>query len=249
MENTSEKASYCIGLEAGTNIRRQFADVDMKTLSEGFTDGLKGSAPKLKPEEIQNILHAIRAQMEHQQKEMIGKIAQENKVKGEQFFADNKKKPGIVSVASGLQYQVLAQGTGDKPTLFDVVEVHYKGSFINGTVFDSSYDRGQPAVFPVNRIIPGWTEALQLMPVGSKWKLFIPSYLAYGEVGYGNQIPPNAALIFELELLRSKSKSFFSTRMPHFREAFLFPNFSIFEWVHLPGDFFQSTHDFLREYQ
>lgn len=202
MENTSEKASYCIGLEAGTNIRRQFTDVDLETLLDGFTDGLKGTTPKLKPEEIQNFLNAIRSQMEQQQREMIAKLAHENKTKGEQFFADNKKKPGVVTLASGLQYQILAQGTGEKPTLFDVVEVHYKGSFINGTVFDSSYERGQPAVFPVNRIIPGWTEALQLMPAGSKWKLFIPSYLAYGEVGYGNQIPPNAALIFEIELVK-----------------------------------------------
>lgn len=201
MDTTKEKVSYCIGLETGKNIKQQFSDIDFKLLNEGFQDGLNESSPKLTQEEIRNILVALRNQVEAQQKQYIAQVAEENKKQGDVFLSQNKSKEGVVALPSGLQYKVLKEGSGPKPSIFDAVTIHYKGSLLNGRVFDSSYERGQPQLFPVNRLISGWSEALQLMKVGSKWQLFIPSYLAYGEHGYGAEIPPNAMLVFEVELL------------------------------------------------
>ena len=133
--------------------------------------------------------------------ELKEKKAQAVKGDGEKFLEENKKREGVVTLTSGLQYQILKAGTGEKPLATDKVTTHYHGTFLDGKVFDSSVDRGQPAQFPVNRVIPGWTEALQLMPVGSKWKLWIPYNLAYGEKGYPPKIPPYSALIFEVELI------------------------------------------------
>jgi FKBP-type peptidyl-prolyl cis-trans isomerase FklB len=201
MESMREKVSYCIGLQTGRNLVQQFADLDVNLLSEGFQDSLIGKTPKLAPEEIHNVLLSLKQQVEAQQKEYISKLADENKKMGESFLTQNKVKEGVVTLASGLQYKVLKKGAGATPTLFDVVTAHYKGTFIDGRVFDSSYDRGEPQAFPVNQVIPGWSEALQLMKVGDKWQIFIPSYLAYGESGFRDAIPPNSTLIFEMELV------------------------------------------------
>ena len=201
MKNTKEKVSYCIGLESGKSIRQQFTDIDVNLLNEGFLDGLNSTAPKLSQEEIRSILVALREQIAMQQKEYISQLAEENKKAGEAFLSTNKQKEGVVTLPSGLQYKSLKEGSGEKPSLFDVVNVHYKGAFIDGRVFDSSYERGQPQAFPVNRTIHGWSEALQKMKVGDKWQIFVPHYLAYGEQGYGPEIGPNSTLVFEMELL------------------------------------------------
>ena len=201
MKTTKEKVSYCIGLETGKNLKHQFADMDVQLLNEGFQDGLSSATPKLSQEEIRSILVALRNQMENQQKQYIAQMAQENKQQGDDFLASNKQKDGVVSLPSGLQYKIMKTGSGSKPTLFDNVTIHYKGTFIDGRVFDSSLERGEPATFPLNKLIAGWSEALQLMQIGDKWQLFVPSYLAYGEHGYGPEIGPNTTLVFEVELL------------------------------------------------
>jgi FKBP-type peptidyl-prolyl cis-trans isomerase FklB len=201
MKTTKEKVSYCIGLETGKNLKHQFADMDVQLLHEGFQDGLSSATPKLSQEEIRSILIALRNQMENQQKQYIAQMAQENKQQGDDFLASNKQKDGVVSLPSGLQYKIIKTGSGSKPTLFDNVTIHYKGTFIDGRVFDSSLERGEPATFPLNKLIAGWSEALQLMQIGDKWQLFVPSYLAYGEHGYGPEIGPNTTLVFEVELL------------------------------------------------
>jgi FKBP-type peptidyl-prolyl cis-trans isomerase FklB len=140
------------------------------------------------------------------QKEMIAKLGEKNKAEGEAFLAENKKKEGVKTLPSGLQYKVIKAGTGKKPKVTDTVTTHYRGTLMNGTEFDSSYRRGQPVSFQVNGVIPGWTEALQLMEEGAKWQLFIPSNLAYGERGAGRDIGPNATLVFEIELLSIEEK-------------------------------------------
>lgn len=206
MKSTKERVSYCIGLETGKNLKNQFADIDMELLNEGFQDGLTEANPKLSPNEIASILTSLKSQIEDQQKQYIAQMADKNKKEGEGFLQLNKQKEGVVCLPTGLQYQVLVEGEGSNPTLFDTVSIHYTGSFINGTVFDSSYQRGEPTIFPVNRVIQGWSEALQLMKPGAKWKLFIPHYLAYGEHGFGREIGPNTALIFEVECLAVNPK-------------------------------------------
>lgn len=206
MNSTKEKVSYCIGLETGRNLKQQFADTDMTLMQEGFADGLLGQDAKLSQEEVRSILMALRKQVEEQQKQHIGQIAQENKKQGDAFLQLNKQKEGIVVLPSGLQYKVLKTGSGQKPTLFDDVTIHYKGTFIDGRVFDSSLNRGAPAKFPLGKLIAGWSEALQMMKVGDQWQLFVPSYLAYGEQGYGPEIGPNTTLIFEVELLGVNEK-------------------------------------------
>lgn len=201
MKTTKEKVSYCIGLETGKNLMRQFTDMDLEILLDGFQDALRQASPKLPQDEVQSIMQALKQQVEQQQKAFYAKISEQNRKEGEAFLSENKQKEGIVTLTSGLQYKVLSAGTGPKPSPADVVSVHYRGNFINGQIFDSSYERGKPHSFPVNRVIPGWSEVLQLMKVGDKWQIFIPHYLAYGEAGFGNEIGPNITLIFEMELL------------------------------------------------
>lgn len=205
MKSTREKVSYCIGLETGKNLQRQFSDMDANLLRTGFEDGLSNSLPKLSQEEIQSILQALRQQIEQQQRQHFAKLAETNRAEGEKYLEQNKEKEGVVTLKSGLQYKVLQSGNGQKPSPADVVSVHYRGSFINGTIFDSSYERGKPQVFPVNRVIPGWSEALQLMHVGDKWQIAVPHYLAYGEAGFENEIGPCTTLVFEMELLSINS--------------------------------------------
>jgi len=158
---------------------------------------------KFKPgkEMREAVLKLTPQQIEQQQRQYFAKVSEQNKTEGETYLEENKQKDGVRVLKSGLQYKVLQAGNGDKPTPVDVVSVHYRGSFINGSIFDSSYERGKPQVFPVNRVIPGWSEALQHMQVGDKWQIVVPHYLAYGEAGFGNEIGPCTTLIFEMELL------------------------------------------------
>jgi FKBP-type peptidyl-prolyl cis-trans isomerase FklB len=190
LKNQKEKVSYIIGMDIGGNLKRQSVDVDPNILAKGVQDALSGAKPSLSNEEIQEIMVAFKKEMMAKQKE-----------RGEAFLAENKKKEGVKTLPSGLQYKVIKAGTGKKPKLNENVTVHYRGTLIDGAEFDSSYRRGQPASFPVSGVIPGWTEALQLMEEGAKWQLFVPSNLAYGERGTGGIIGPNATLIFEIELI------------------------------------------------
>lgn len=203
MQTTKEKVSYCIGLKTGNDLGRQFSDIDTERLSQGILDGLLNNEFQLPKEEVQSILGSLRQQMEVQQRDFAAKMSEANKKASEAFLTQNKTKENVITLVSGLQYRVIHSGevTNPRPTLFDAVTIHYRGSFIDGRVFDSSYQRGKPAVLPLNRVIPGWSEILQLMHVGDKWEVFIPSYLAYGEGGMAPVIGPNMALVFEMELI------------------------------------------------
>lgn len=201
MNTTKEKVSYCIGLETARNLMRQFGDMDLKLLEAGFMDALTNNRPRIENPEVESIMQALKGQVEQQQKQFFAQLSEQNRKEGEAFLSENKKKEGVITLNSGLQYKILSSGTGAKPTPADVVNVHYRGTFIDGRIFDSSYERGKPHVFPVNRVISGWSEALQLMHVGDKWQVFVPHYLAYGEGGFGEEIGPCTTLIFEMELL------------------------------------------------
>jgi len=192
-----DQASYGIGFNIGQNLKQDELDVNPALIARGLIDALSGNKPALTEEQIQKALEEFQKIIEQQTAQRAGKAAQE----GEAFLADNTKKEGVVTLPSGLQYKVLKKGTGPSPKETDTVRTHYHGTFINGIVFDSSVERGEPAEFPVNRVIPGWTEALQLMRVGDKWQLFIPSKLAYGKRGSPGGIAPDTMLIFEVELL------------------------------------------------
>ena len=181
-------------------------DVDPDILLQGLKDALAGGKSLLTDDEAKAALTALQADVSKRQQEQMQVAGEANKKEGEAFLAANKTKEGVVTLPSGLQYKILKQGTGPKPTASDSVVCNYRGTLINGTEFDSSYKRGQPATFPVGQVIKGWTEALQLMPVGSKWQLFIPSEMAYGPRGPGADIGPNATLIFEVELLSIQGK-------------------------------------------
>jgi len=203
LKNQKDKISYIIGMDIGTNLKKQSIDIDSNILAKGVKDALAGTKPLLAEQEIQETMMAFQKDMMAKQEE----IGKKNKKEGEAFLAENKKKEGVKTLPSGLQYKVIKAGTGKKPKLSDTVTAHYRGTLIDGTEFDSSYKRGQPATFPVSGgMIPGWTEALQLMEEGAKWQLFIPSNLAYGEKGAGRDIGPNATLIFEIELVSIQEK-------------------------------------------
>jgi FKBP-type peptidyl-prolyl cis-trans isomerase len=201
-----EKASYALGLNIGRGLSKQPVDLDSAAVARGVKDALSGSKPLLTDEEATADLAQLQDQVKKATDAKLQALAAENQKAGEAFLAENKAKEGVVTLPSGLQYKVLTQGTGPKPTAADTVVCQYKGTLLDGTEFDSSYKRGQPATFAVGRIIKGWTEALQLMPVGSKWQIFIPADLAYGERGAGNVIPPNATLVFEVELVSIQGK-------------------------------------------
>jgi FKBP-type peptidyl-prolyl cis-trans isomerase FklB len=203
METTKEKISYCIGLETGRNLKKQFTDVDNALLAKGFHDAIFNAEPLLQKEEMQSLLKVLQQQIEVQQKDYIARIAEENKVAGERFLQANKSKENVIATPSGLQYKVLQLGDGPSPKSTDVVTIHFICSSIDGHVFENTHEQGKPRTFPLNRTIPGWSEALQKMQVGSKWQLFVPSYLAYGEMGYAG-IAPNTTLLFELHLLEIK---------------------------------------------
>jgi FKBP-type peptidyl-prolyl cis-trans isomerase len=199
LDNDQQKASYAIGQQIGSNMKSQSVDVDVDALSAGLTDAIKGKEARLKPEEMQAAMGKLQeASMKKHQES-----GEKNAAEGKAFLEKNKGNSNIKTTASGLQYEVVKEGSGPKPKATDVVSVHYTGTLINGTKFDSSVDRGQPAEFPLNGVIPGWTEGLQLMPVGSKYKFYIPSELAYGARDQG-PIPANSVLIFDVELLEIK---------------------------------------------
>jgi FKBP-type peptidyl-prolyl cis-trans isomerase len=205
LKDQKDKASYALGMNLGANLRRQSVDVDPALITQGIKDAMAGSKTLLTEDEARAALMQLQADLRAKQEEKMKAAGAANKKEGEEYLAANKSKEGVVTLPSGLQYKILTPGTGPKPTSSDTVVCNYKGQLVNGTEFDSSYKRGQPASFPVTGVIKGWTEALQLMPVGSKWELFIPSDLAYGESGRG-EIPPNATLIFEVELVSIQGK-------------------------------------------
>ncbi len=199
-----EKTSYAFGVDVGRNIRRMVIDIEPDAMVKGLRDALSGVKLLLTEEELNATLTALQNDLRQRQVAVMQKVAEDNKKAGEAFLAENKNKPGVVTLPDGLQYKIVQEGSGKKPTATDTVEVNYRGTLVNGTEFDSSFRRGQPAAFKVTDVIPGWVEALQLMPVGSKWQLVIPSKLAYGERGAGSHIPPNSTLVFEVELLAIK---------------------------------------------
>jgi len=201
-----DKISYAIGMNIGTNLHRQSVDIDPKVLQQGLEDALAGGKTLLSEDEARATLTEFQTDIRKKQQEKMQQAGEANKKEGEAFLAANKAKDGVVTLPSGLQYKILTPGKGPKPTASDSVVCNYRGTLIDGKEFDSSYKRGQTATFPVGGVIKGWTEALQLMPVGSKWQLVVPSELGYGERGTGGDIGPNATLIFEVELLSIQSK-------------------------------------------
>jgi FKBP-type peptidyl-prolyl cis-trans isomerase len=208
LTSTKQKASYAIGMNWGTGLHRQSIDVDSAALIQGMKDALAGGKTLLTEDEARSALMQLQKEMQEKQQAKAAQEGEANKKEGDAYLAANKTKEGVVTLPSGLQYKILTPGTGPKPTATDSVVCNYKGTLINGTEFDSSYKRGEPATFPVTGVIKGWTEALQLMPVGSKWQLFIPPDLAYGPRGTpGGPIGPNATLIFEVELVSIKDKN------------------------------------------
>jgi FKBP-type peptidyl-prolyl cis-trans isomerase FklB len=206
LQTPKDKASYAIGMNIGRGLQRDSVDVDPNVLVQGLKDALFGSKALLTDDEAKAALNALQADVTKKQQEKMQVVGEANKKAGEAFLAANKSKEGIVTLPSGLQYKILQQGTGPKPTAADSVVCNYKGALLDGTEFDSSYKRGQPATFGVGQVIHGWTEALQLMSVGSKWQLFIPPDLAYGANGAGGVIGPDATLIFEVELISIQDK-------------------------------------------
>ena len=198
------RVSYAIGLNIGHNFKQQGVDVDVDLVGRAIKDVLSGGEPLMTEAETRSTLIAFQQQLRAQQQARQAELAAKNKADGEAFLAANKSKTGVQSLPDGLQYQILTAGSGPLPAAGDIVTVNYRGTLIDGKEFDSSYSRGQPAEFPVGGVIRGWTEALQKMPVGSKWKLFIPAELAYGERGTGGN-PPNSALMFEVDLLDAKA--------------------------------------------
>lgn len=205
LKDSKDKVSYSIGLNIAKSMKQEGLDINPDALAAAMKDVFAGAKPQLSEEEVQAVMQEF-------QKDMMAKRAKgqqeglaKNKAEGEKFLADNKKKEGIKTTASGLQYKVIKDGTGKTPKATDTVSTHYRGTLISGKEFDSSYKRGEPAEFPVNGVIKGWTEALQLMKEGAKWQLFIPSELAYGERGAGQDIGPNSTLIFDIELLKVKA--------------------------------------------
>ena len=191
-----DKLSYALGLSMGNNFKS--SGIQTRSVTD-FANGVKavyeGEKPEMTYDEAKQVINDFFTQMQRE-------VNDRNRAEGEAFLAENKKKSGVVVLPSGLQYEVLTEGKGKKPAATDRVQCHYHGTLINGEVFDSSIERGEPAVFGVSQVIPGWVEALQLMPEGSKWRLFIPSDLAYGENGAGGKIAPNSTLIFDVELLK-----------------------------------------------
>jgi FKBP-type peptidyl-prolyl cis-trans isomerase len=196
-----DKFSYALGMNLGTNLHKSAVPVDPNIVFRGLKDALAGGKTALTEDQARAALSEVQNEMRKKQQEQMQAAGAVSKKEGDAFLAANKTKEGVVTLPSGLQYKILTQGTGPKPAATDSVVCNYRGTLINGTEFDSSYKRGQPATFPVSGVIKGWTEALQLMPVGSKWQLFVPADLAYGERSPAPEIGPDSTLIFEVELL------------------------------------------------
>ena len=201
LKTQKDKISYLIGRDAGSNLKAQSIDIDPDIFMKGFKEALSGNKSSLSDDETREAMTVFKDEMMKKHAEDVKKVTEKNKKEGEAFLAENKKKEGVVTLPSGLQYKVIKEGDGQTPKETDTVTVNYRGTLIDGTEFDSSYKRNAPATFQVKGVIPGWAEALQLMKVGSKWQLFVPADLAYGEKGAGSVIGPDATLIFEVELL------------------------------------------------
>jgi FKBP-type peptidyl-prolyl cis-trans isomerase FklB len=206
LKTDKDKQSYAIGLSIGKSMKKDSVDVNTAILARGVKDALAGGKTLLTDEEARAAMTQLQADLHKKQEERIAVLGDTNKHEGETFLAANGKREGVTTLPDGLQYKILRAGDGPKPTANDSVVCNYRGTLLNNTEFDSSYKRGQPATFPVSGVIKGWTEALQLMPVGSKWQLFIPSELAYGAKGAGADIGPNSTLIFEIELISIQAK-------------------------------------------
>ncbi len=201
LKSDQDKISYMVGYQIGSNFKRDGLDVDVTMLLNGMKEAMAGTKSVLSPEESQKIMMDLQKNLQAKAESKHKAEGEKNAAAGKAFLADNGKKAGVKTLPSGLQYKVITEGKGDSPKATDTVSTNYKGTLLDGTEFDSSYKRGQPAKFPVNGVIKGWTEALQLMKPGAKWQLFVPADLAYGERGAGEQIGANSTLIFEVELL------------------------------------------------
>ncbi len=206
LSTLSDSISYSIGSSVGNSIQSQKDEINLDALVAGLRDGLAGEEGRLTEDQINKCLVTFQREMNRKQQEEQSRLAAENQAAGEKFLAENGQREGVVSLPSGLQYEVIQEGSGISPTAKDVVVTHYRGTLIDGTQFDSSYDRGEPAEFPLNRVIKGWTEGIQHMKKGAKYKFFIPGDLAYGPQSPTPKIPPNATLIFEVELLDVKKQ-------------------------------------------
>lgn len=204
LKTQKEKVSYSIGLDIGRNFMERGIDINTDLLLQGIKDAFSGATPSMTDSEMREVMTAFQTEMMAKMEAASKKAAEKNKKEGETFLVENKKKPGVVTLSSGLQYKILVDGKGKKPALKDTVTAHYRGTLIDGTEFESSYKQGQPMTFAVSRMIKGWTEVLQLMRVGSKWQVFIPASLAYGDRGQSREIGPNATLVFEIELIEVK---------------------------------------------
>ncbi len=204
LKDQKDKVSYSIGINIGNNLKRQSVEVNPDILLQGIKDVLSGGKTLMTEQEVKQTMMDFQKDMMAKHQARMKELGEKNEKEGEAFLAENKKKEGVITLPSGLQYKVIKEGEGKTPIATDMVTVHYRGTLIDGKEFDSSYTRGQPVTFPVKGVIPGFSEALQLMKVGSKWQLFIPSNLAYGERGAGEEIGPNATLIFDIELISIK---------------------------------------------
>jgi FKBP-type peptidyl-prolyl cis-trans isomerase len=207
LKTQKEKGSYSIGLRIGGGLKKDGVDLDAASLSRGIRDALSGAKPLLTDQEAQAALTVMATEVRAKQQAKLAAVSTANKLQGDTFLAGNKTKDGVVTLPSGLQYKVLTAGTGPKPAPTDKVTCNYRGTLVEGKEFDSSYKRGEPVTFGVGEVIKGWSEALQLMPVGSKWQLFVPPDLAYGAQGAGQDIGPNSTLVFEVELISIAPKT------------------------------------------
>lgn len=206
LQTDKQKISYAIGVNIGKDLKVRGVEFDPTVLMKGLQDAQTGGKLMLTDAEMESVMNNLRTEMQKKETEKNVKMGEQNKQEGDTFLAQNKTKEGVVATPSGLQYKIITAGTGPKPALTDTVTTHYRGTLVDGTEFDSSYKRNEPVSFPVNGVIKGWTEALQMMPVGSKWQLFIPPDLAYGPKGAGGVIGPNETLIFEVELISIQPK-------------------------------------------
>ncbi len=205
--NNTQKLSYTIGYEMGQNFKKQNVSVNTQMLTKGLQDGLQGREASLSKAQRQATIAAFQKTMIAKQENQMKAVSKKNLQEGQKFLQENAQKPGVKTLKDGLQYKVLVKGTGPKPTLNDTVTVNYSGQFLNGKVFDSSYQRGKPTTFSLNQVIKGWQEALTHMPTGSTWEVYVPAKLAYGEQGMGPVIGPNKTLKFKIELISIKGKS------------------------------------------
>lgn len=206
-KSDTDRISYTIGADMGTNFRKNDVKVNPKLVAQGLEEALKGSQLKLTRQQMDQTLIQFQKKLEQNHLKKLKSESVSNKSSGESFLTENKSKPGVVTLADGLQYKIVEPGKGNKPKASDVVTVNYEGRFVNGNVFDSSYKRGKPATFPLSQVIKGWQQALQLMKTGATWEIYVPPHLAYGEQGIGGVIGPNQTLIFKVNLLSIKKKA------------------------------------------